>query len=134
MNGGERGIAIVHAKIEYKKFLDDFLRPLEPCLIDGLTEDWIAAKEWVTEKETGQVVPNLTALKETFGEYTGCVTFCDQTDINGETVQKDMKVSEFIELISPLKSEKRYLKDFHFMRVNSSLPKPYTVPKFFKGI
>jgi len=135
MNGEERGIPVIDRSIDYKEFLDDFLRPLKPCLITGLTQDWPAAREWVTkDSSSDDLSPDYETLKTTFGQYTGCITFCGQKDRNEETIQKEMTVAEFIDSISSSKSEKRYLKDFHFMRVNPSLPKPYTVPKFFEGI
>lgn len=136
MNPDDRGIPVIDANISYKQFLDDFLRPLKPCLITGLTKNWLAATKWTTtDSATGELIPDYAALKETFGDYPACITFCDEKDINGETVQQEMRVSQFItDIVSASNSHKRYLKDFHFMRVNTSLTPPYSVPKFFRGI
>lgn len=136
-----RGIPIIDANVSYQDFLDSFLRPLTPCLLSGLTEGWPAARDWATFDSTlGQLVPNFSVLKALFGEYSGCVTFCDETDANGDTVQREISVAEFIDSISSndgrdliTSSRKTYLKDFHFMRVKSYTKQPYSVPLYFQG-
>ena len=136
MKSDDPGIPVIDANISYKQFLDDFLRPLKPCLINGLTKDWLAAAKWTTtDSATGELIPDYAALNETFGDYPACITFCDELDVNGEAVQREMQVSQFItDIVSASTSHKRYLKDFHFMRANTSLTPPYSVPKFFRGI
>jgi hypothetical protein len=137
----ERGIPLIDANVSYQEFLDRFLRPLKPCLLSGLTEGWPAARDWTTfDSELGQLVPDFAVLKDSFGEYRGCVTFCDETDSNGDAVQREMSVAEFIDSISPhsdkhliTASRKTYLKDFHFMRVKSHTKQPYSVPLYFQG-
>ena len=139
MSNGTRGIPIIDANTEYKDFLDRYLRPLKPCIVSGLTGRWSAAKEWTKlDSDTGTLVPNFSALKETFGEHRGCVTFCEETDSNGDAIQREMSVSQFLDNFAKNyedsgASRKTYLKDFHFMRVNRSLISPYSVPKFFQG-
>jgi hypothetical protein len=128
---GERRIPVIKADVSYKIFLDEYLRPLKPCIISGLTDGWAAAKEWtISDRSTGKLNPNLSILEEIFGKYECCVTFCDETDANGDTVQREMSVSQFIDQQN---SRKTYLKDFHFMRVDPFVKQPYSVPKFFQG-
>lgn len=128
---GERGIPVIKADVSYKLFLDEFLRPLKPCIISGLTDRWDGAKEWtMLDSSTGKLIPNFSIVREIFGKYECCVTFCDETDASGDVIQRKMSVSQFID---QQKSRKTYLKDFHFMRVNPSLKQPYSVPKFFHG-
>src|SRR5271154_4851803 len=137
MNGDEeRGIPVITSEVLYKQFLDSYLRPLKPCIISNLTKDWLAAKEWVTtDSVTGIMVPNFATLKNHFGECDGCVTFCSERDSNGELIRREMSVTQFIDtLASNRTTQKQYLKDFHFMRLNKSNTTPYTVPKFFEGI
>ena len=133
----DRGIPVIDRDFSYTQFLDDFLRPLRPCIIvSGLTEEWPSTKRWtIQDPSKGQLIPNYRTLEEDFGEYEGCITFCDETDSNGETVQREMLVSQYIDSITRHETtRKTYLKDFHFMRVNPSLKPPYSVPKFFQGI
>ena len=130
-DAGERGISVIKADVSYKVFLDDYLRPLKPCIISGLTDVWTAAKEWtIRDSSTGKLIPNFSILKEIFGKYECCVTFCDETDANGDIVQREMSVLQFIDQQN---SRKTYLKDFHFMRANPSIKQPYSVSKFFQG-
>lgn len=139
MNGrgtGYRGIPVIEKDVSYRVFLNDYLRPLEPCIISGLTDEWTTSREWTSEDSlTGELIPNFSKLKQVFGEYECCVTFCDETDSNGETVQREMSVAQFIDSIHEHNTtRKTYLKDFHFMRVNSSPKPPYSAPKFFEGM
>lgn len=128
---GERGIPVIKADVSYKLFLDEYLRPLKPCIISGLTDRWEGAKEWTRlDSSTGKLIPNFSILRQIFGKYECCVTFCDETDASGDVIQRKMSISQFID---QQKSRKTYLKDFHFMRVNPSLKQPYSVPKFFQG-
>jgi hypothetical protein len=83
--GEERGIPVIKADVSYKVFLDEYLRPLKPCIISGLTDGWTAAKEWTMfDSSTGKSIPNFPVLKEIFGKFECCVTFCDETDANGD--------------------------------------------------
>ena len=137
-NGNNRAIPIVAPDISYNEFLNSFLRPLKPCIITGLTKDWPAAHEWTTrDPATGQTVPKFSTLRDIFGSYQGCITFCDELDINGDARLRELRVSQFIDdffrNLENGTSQKTYLKDFHFMRVNEALKAPYTVPKFFQG-
>ena len=129
-DAGERGISVIKADISYKVFLDEYLRPLKPCIISGLTDGWTAAKEWtIRDSSTGTSIPNFSILKETFGKYECCVTFCDEADANGDIVQREMPILQFI---NQQNSRKTYLKDFHFMRVkNPSINQRYSVSKSF---
>jgi hypothetical protein len=133
---GDRGIPVIEKDVSYQVFLNEYLRPLEPCIISGLTDEWTASKEWtIGHPLTGELIPNFSKLKQAFGEYGCCVTFCNETDSNGETVQREMSVVQFIDSIHEHNTtQKTYLKDFHFMRVNPSLKPPYLVPKFFEGM
>jgi len=133
---GDRRIPVIEKDLSYQVFLNAYLRPLEPCIISGLTDEWTASKEWTIEdSSTGELIPNFSKLKHVFGECGCCVTFCDETDSNGETVQREMSVAQFIDSIQEHDAtRKTYLKDFHFMRVNTSLKPPYSVPKFFEGM
>jgi hypothetical protein len=138
MSDEDRGIPVINKNVSYQVFLDTFLRPLKPCIVSGLQDDWSAAKEWTTwDSSTNNLIPNFSTLKDVFGEYQCCVTFCDETDSNGDTIQQEMPVSQFIDDIHQkdfiTSTRKRYLKDFHFMRVNASLKSPYSVPNFFQG-
>ena len=138
-DGNSRAIPVVGPNITYDEFLGGFLHPLQPCIITGLTESWPAIKEWTTiDTASGNLVPNCTALRDTFGAYDGCITFCGETDGNGDFRQRKMPVAQFIdefrENSDEGRSRKMYLKDFHFMRVNPSLRQPYTVPLHFQGI
>ena len=141
MANGGRGIPVIDGNISYQQFLNEYLRPLKPCIISGLTEGWAAAKEWtVTDVATGILVPNFSILKQLFGDFDGCVTFCGEEDANGDAVQRDMPISQFIDDIQLTvhgglfnSTRKTYLKDFHFMRVNPSIKQPYSVPIFFQG-
>jgi hypothetical protein len=136
-----RGIPIIDRAVPYKVFLDEYLRPLEPCIVSGLTREWAAAKEWTTlDTATDNLIPNFCVLDEVFGQYTGCVTFCAETDSDGDAIQRSMSVSNFIQNILSSSvhdylnsTRKTYLKDFHFMRLNPSVKQPYVVPKFFQG-
>src|SRR5271170_87164 len=116
----DRGIPVIDKDISYTQFLEDYLRPLRPCIVSGLTEEWLSAKRWtILNQSTGQLIPNFRTLEEDFGEYGCCITFCDETDSNGETIQREMSVSQYIDSITRHEStRKTYLKDFHFMRVN----------------
>jgi hypothetical protein len=137
----DRGIDVVTADISYTEFLDGYLRPLKPCIVVGITEGWIAEREWTQiDPNTRTLIPNFSALKEAFGEYSGCITFCDEKDGNDDSVQREMTVGKFIDDILANSgchffdsSRKTYLKDFHLMRVNPSLSCPYKVPKYFQG-
>jgi hypothetical protein len=141
-DGNGRGIPVVSSDISYSYFLNHFLRPLKPCLVSGLTEGWSAAIEWTTvDPLTAALIPNFSALRARFGSFNGCVTFCATKDSNGDALQEDMLISQFIDNVSSNSHEnlftsttRRYLKDFHFMRVNPSLKSPYSVPIFFQGI
>lgn len=141
MNGhrdDEREIPVVGPDLSYESFLDRFLRPLKPCIITGLTENWPAAHEWTTlDPKTDYLIPNLSLLREVFGSSNGCVTFCDELDADGDAILREMLVSKFINDICKNldsgTSQKTYLKDFHFMRATTSVKAPYTVPKFFQG-
>lgn len=131
-------IDVIDADVEYTEFLDKYLRPLKPCIIRGLTADWLAAREWTTlDPDTGALIPNFSALRETFGQHTGCITFCAETDDNGDAIQRELSVSASLDdfhrnyLVN--KTRKQYLKDFHFMHVIASIGQPYSVPKFFQG-
>src|SRR5271154_6849521 len=128
----ERWIPVAQADISYSQFLEKYLRPLKPCLISGLTEDWSVAREWTCrDPAVGELTANFSHLKELFGAETGCVTFCTETDPHGELVQRDLPVSSFINSCNNEASRKTYLKDFHFMRHLQKTP--YSVPKFFAG-
>jgi len=128
----ERGMPIVRSDVSFPQFLDKFLRPLKPCLMSGLTDDWIAARVWTCQDPAaGNLIPNFPLLKVLFGAETECVTFCDETDRHGELIQRDFPISSFLDSLNPNTSRKTYLKDFHFMR---HLRKPpYSVPRFFAG-
>jgi hypothetical protein len=133
----ELGLPIIDANVSYQDFQDQFLRPLKPCIFLGLTEGWPAARDWTTVDSTsGELIPNFQALKDAFGKYDGCVTFCDETDVNGDAVQQEMPITQFIDGILPAvdnSTRKTYLKDFHFMRFKTSATQPYTVPQYFQG-
>jgi len=138
-DGNSRAIPVVGPNITYDEFLGRFLHPLQPCIITGLTNSWPAIKEWTTiDTASGSLVPNCTALRDTFGAYDGCITFCGETDGNGDFSEREMPVAQFIDEFRTNsddgRSRKTYLKDFHFMRVNPSLRPPYTVPLYFQGI
>src|SRR5271155_4239089 len=135
---GRRGIPIIDCDISYKQFLDEFLRSLKPCLVSKVTEGWSAVKQWTTlDPATPELIPNFSALEKVFGDYHGCITFCGETDTNGDAIQREMSVSQFIDNFHSNynhdffnSTRKSYLKDFHFMRVNPSMKSPYSVPKF----
>ena len=133
---GKRGIPIIGKKVCYQAFLNEFLRPLKPCIVSGLTEEWPATNRWTTiDPSTGTLIPNFSHLNDIFGKYECCITFCNEKDSNGNPIQKEMSVSEFINsILAHETSDKQYLKDFHFMRINPSLPTPYSVPEFFQGM
>jgi hypothetical protein len=137
-DGNSRAIPVVGPDIPYGEFLDRFLRPLQPCIITGLTSSWPAVEKWATSDTTpGNIVPNYAALRDTFGSCDGCITFCDELNGNGDFTQREMPVAQFIDEFcnnsDEGKSRKTYLKDFHFMRVNQFLKPPYTVPIYFQG-
>jgi hypothetical protein len=119
-------IARVSSDISYTTFHARFLRPLQPCLITGLAETWPATRNWTCRDP---LVPKFAALKAAFGDVAACITFCDQLDGNGDPIQRDMSVCEFIDAVLTAPG-KRYLKDFHFCH---HLPPPYSVPEFFQG-
>jgi hypothetical protein len=139
---GDRGIEVLSPDISFKEFLDGYLRPLKPCIVSDVAQGWSAAEKWTRiDSHTRTLIPKFSVLKECFGEYSGCVTCCNETDGNGDAVQRDMSVQQFIDdILANSKydffnsSRKTYLKDFHFMRVNPSLPPPYDVPLYFQGI
>src|SRR5277367_3265255 len=126
VTANSRVIPVVGPDITYHEFLDRFLRPLKPCIITGLTKDWRSAEEWTTiDPILEHLVPNFTALRDTFGTYNGCITLCNVLDVNGDSIQREMPVAQFVDEFSRNidegKSSKTYLKDFHFMRVNQAL-------------
>jgi len=132
---GDRGIPVLDKDTEYAFFLDNYLRPLKPCILTGLAEKWPASKDWTdTDRNSGNLIPNFSNLKKLYGRYDGCVTFCSEHDSNGDAIQRLISVSKFINTItSNTQSQKIYLKDFHFIRVNPSLPPPYSVPRILQG-
>lgn len=125
----------------YIHFVNHFLRPLKPCLISGLSNDWNATKHWTTtDVRTGSLIPNFSALQVAFRDSQGCVTLCDVLGDDGNFQQKEMTVSQFIENVLSnsnrnffKSTQKTYLKDFHFMLSNNSLKDVYDVPYFFQG-
>jgi hypothetical protein len=137
----DRGISVIPNDIPYKDFLDEYLRPLKPCLFSSVTESWPAVKQWTEiDSRTRTLIPNFSNLKRTFGENDGCVTFCDEYDVHGDTVQREMTVGNFLDnLLSNSgndffnASRKTYLKDFHFMLANPDAAKMYDIPVYFQG-
>jgi hypothetical protein len=132
-------INVEKATLSYNDFVAQYLRPLKPCIINGLAGDWPATREW-TQLEGDHKVPRLSALKELFGKSSACITLCNRRNANGDAVQIDIPVSEFIDVLESKSSSDEfstadlpYLKDFHFMRAGDSVKQFYTVPRFFEG-
>jgi hypothetical protein len=138
----DRGISVIPNDIPYKDFLDEYLRPLKPCLFSSVTESWPAVKQWTEiDSRTRTLIPNFSNLKVMFGENNGCVTFCNEYDVHGDTVQREMTVGNFLDnLLSNSgndffnTSRKTYLKDFHFMLANPDAAKMYDIPVYFQGL
>ena len=127
----------IPGNLPYPAFLDTFLRPLKPCIITGLANSWPAFHEWTRRDPlTTELGPDYDVLTAAFGKFAANITFCDEHENgNGDARQREMSVAQFIDDITTTQSpQKRYLKDFHFMRVSQQLPPPYAVPIFFQGI
>jgi hypothetical protein len=127
----DRDIPVIDSDTPYKVFLDTFLRPLTPCLITGLTQDWPAAKQWTTfDPRTQTLVPNFSTLNSLYGHCTGTITHCSTSTPPCETL-----ISSFLtQIASSPRPGGRYLKDFHFMsHLPPSSPEPYSVPVYFRG-
>ena len=133
---GASQVPRIPASLPYPAFLNAFLRPLKPCIVTGLADNWPASNAWTRRDPlTTELVPDYGALRAAFGKFTACITFCGEgDDANSDARQRDMSVAQFIDDMTTQSPQKRYLKDFHFMRVTQQSPPPYTVPNFFQGI
>ena len=51
-------------EMSYKEFLEKYMKKNEPVLLTGLTDDWKACEEWVTNSG----IPKLSFLSAQFGD------------------------------------------------------------------
>lgn len=84
------------------------LKPLLPCLIDGLIDEWQSAKEWRQQIGDGVYIPDYQYLKKHYGDHPVSVT-CWNAGQPKQTLFTDF-------LIAMEAGEQVYARDIHLKR------------------
>ncbi|ORY86808.1 hypothetical protein BCR37DRAFT_385282 [Protomyces lactucae-debilis] len=105
----------------YSDFLENHLKPLKPCIIDNLTDDWPAQRQWVSLLD-GKLVPHYDYLSTTFGQEQVSIT-------RGENEPTTGIFEEFLSHMR--KGHTAYARDIHLFRRYPATAM-YTVPKIFE--
>ncbi|DBA81219.1 TPA: hypothetical protein ACH3X2_007033 [Trebouxia sp. C0005] len=127
----QQGIPVWHKDdLSYEQFVQRFMQPNLPVMIQGLTVDWQASKDWVTA-DNGV---NVDFIAHHFGQAQVMVS--DTTRLNvGCAPRLDMTVAEFAQWWKMHKAGQDdrllYLKDWHF---TNEFPdyKAYHTPCYFQ--
>ncbi|KAL3628874.1 hypothetical protein CASFOL_027920 [Castilleja foliolosa] len=121
-------------ELSYADFVEKYLARNQPVILTGLTDDWRACKDWVSDDGK----PNLRFFSAHFGGSTVQVADCDTKEFTDQK-RLEMSVFEFIDIWVKLSSSGNggdddgkllYLKDWHFVKEYPDYV-AYTTPNFF---
>ncbi|KAK4437293.1 2-oxoglutarate and iron-dependent oxygenase JMJD4 [Sesamum alatum] len=121
-------------ELSYADFVEKYLARNQPVILTGLTEDWQACKDWVSDDGK----PNLRFFSTHFGGSRVQVADCGTREFTDQK-RVEMSVSEFIDCWLKLCSSDNggadgksllYLKDWHFVKEYPEYV-AYRTPIFF---
>ncbi|KAL3152640.1 hypothetical protein ABBQ32_001654 [Trebouxia sp. C0010 RCD-2024] len=124
-------VAVLHKdNLSYQQFVENFMQPNLPVMIQGLADHWKAAQDWVTS--SGAI--DIDFLAKHFGQAQVWVS--DTTRVNAACAPRlDMTLADFADWWRMHKAGQDarllYLKDWHFA---NEFPhyKAYDTPLYFQ--
>ncbi|KAK2078094.1 hypothetical protein QBZ16_003962 [Prototheca wickerhamii] len=124
-------------ELSYEAFVEEYMIPLKPVLIEGVARGWRSMEEWVCPSD-GSI--DLGFLAARFGESEVCVTDTSGTDGYGEGASRTMRLSDYVhwwrsrgscgDQAGGAGSESLYVKDWHFAAEHPEY-QAYTCPTYF---
>ncbi|KAL3142171.1 hypothetical protein ABBQ38_002528 [Trebouxia sp. C0009 RCD-2024] len=124
-------VAVLHKdNLNYQQFVENFMEPNLPVMIQGLADHWKATQEWVTS--SGDI--DIDFIAKQFGQAQVWVS--DTTRVNAACAPRlDMTLAEFAEWWRMHKAGQDtrllYLKDWHFAHEFPHY-KAYDTPGYFQ--
>ncbi|KAG8378810.1 hypothetical protein BUALT_Bualt07G0023600 [Buddleja alternifolia] len=121
-------------ELSYTDFVENYLTRNQPVILTGLTDDWRACKDWVSDDGK----PNLRYFSDHFGGSTVQVADCGTKEFTDQK-RLEMSVSEFIDRWMEVSGSDNggddcdsllYLKDWHFVKEYPEYI-AYNTPIFF---
>ncbi|KAL2243690.1 UNVERIFIED_CONTAM: 2-oxoglutarate and iron-dependent oxygenase JMJD4 [Sesamum indicum] len=131
---GEKVEKVNGKELSYGDFVEKYLARNQPVILTGLTEDWRACKDWVSDDGK----PNLRFFSTHFGGSRVQVADCGTREFTDQK-RIEMSVSEFIDRWLKLwisdnggadGTSLLYLKDWHFVKEYPEYV-AYRTPIFF---